>query len=324
MRSNPLAAVWRCTGARVTVGQRWSLVVVVVTVTLGHCGKPAAPTETRDAMPTVTGPAPTLRELATAADPEPPDEGLRDALRAMQDRFACNAISGCPAHQALVGFGWQARPLVEQAFARASLQAGYRARAVQVVAELRDPGAEPLFLRVLDDRDPEVRAWALIGLGDLQARQHSERVQEQAAADTLWLAPARLAALWTLHRWGQADKGLQFQQLLGELATQQMAATALVVGAWLCARNDTPDCGAALPLLARHPNFQVRRDALHVMARQPRRSYAAALVYLTNDQARSVRQTAMDALTVLSRGHTATDHAGWQAWLSEQATATAR
>ncbi len=297
------------------------LVVALAAVALGvRCANPAPVASAADVRVAVAPPVavPSVRQQATMRDPEAPDEGLRDALRAFQDRFACNAISGCPAHAILVGFGWAARPLVEQAFTRAGLQAGYRARAVQIVAQLRDPGAEAFFVRQLDDRDPEVRAWALIGLRDLNARQHRERVREQAAADSLWLAPARLAALWTLHGWGEADKGRAFQQLLFDLGSQQMAATALVVGAWLCARPDTPDCGAALPVLARHPNFQVRRDALQVMARQPRRSYAAALVYLTNDQARSVRQTAMDALAVLSSGHTATDHAGWQAWLTAQ------
>ncbi|MBM4343867.1 MAG: HEAT repeat domain-containing protein [Deltaproteobacteria bacterium] len=276
------------------------------------------PTATPAAPDTSVGPAVTLRQQATGRDPDAPDEALRDAVRALQDRFACNAISGCPAHATLVGFGWQARPLLEQAFGRAGLQSSYRARAVQIVAEIRDPGAEPLLARLLDDRDPEVRAWAIVGLRDLDARSHRDRIAEATASDTLWLAAPRLAALWALYGWGEAAKGPAFQQLLTELARQQMAATALVVGAWLCARPDTPDCGAALPELARHPNFQVRRDALLGMARQPRRSYAAALVYLTNDQARSVRQTAMDTLAVLSRGHTATDHPGWQAWLAAQ------
>lgn len=257
-----------------------------------------------------------LRTQALAKDPQAPDEALRDAINHLQDRFACNAISGCAAHAQLVGFGWQARPLVEAAFGRAGFQASWRARSVHIVAELADPASEPFLLRQLDDRDPEVRAWALYGLQRIDARHQRQRVLEQTTADTLWLAPAQLTALWVLHAWHEPNKAMQFQQILSSLAQQQMAATALVVAAYLCRQPHSPDCSAALPVMARHPNFQVRRDALLAMTARLRPQYVRALVYLTNDQARSLRQLASDGLVTLSGGHTATDHQDWQQWCS--------
>ena len=260
--------------------------------------------------------APTLRQQALSRDPQAPDEGLRDALHALQDRFKCNAISGCAAHTQLVAFGWAARPMVEQAFARAGLQSSWRARSVQIVAELGDPAGEPFLQRLIEDRDPEVRAWALVGLGKLGSRHQRQRIALQTGSDTLWLAAPRLAALWAQDQLGVAGAAPAFGKELRRLAEHQMAATALVVGVWLCRQPASPDCSKELPILARHPNFQVRRDALQAMTARLRPSYAEALVYLTNDQARSLRAQAEEGLVALSGEVTRTGHAAWQQWCS--------
>lgn len=255
-----------------------------------------------------------VRQAAVTHDREAPDEALRDAINALQDRFKCNAISGCAAHAQLVQFGWAARPVVEQSFARAGLQSSWRARAVQIVAELGDPQGEPFLARLSDDRDPEVRAWALVGLGKLGTPRHHGLIALQAGTDTLWLAAPRLAALWAQDQLGQPGAGAAFSAELAALAQQQMAATALVVGVWLCRQPGSPDCGAVLPVIAKHANFQVRRDALQAMLARLRPHFAEALVYLTNDQARSIRSGAEEGLVALSGEVTLTGHAAWQGW----------
>jgi hypothetical protein len=284
--------------------------------------QPAAPASPNAAAAPGTSPAVAplspaeLHRQALQRDPEPTDEALRDLLSELKDRFRCNAISGCSVHQRIVQYGWAARPYLETLFSKAGWQAAYRARTAQIVAELADPLAEPFLVRLLEDRDPEARAHAAVGLARLGAVQHRQRLEELRHADQLWQAPARLGALFALWRLGDSTAGSEFSAALAALAPLHSAGPALTLGADLCRQPDAPDCSAALPLIAHHPGFQPRRAALHAMTSRLRPSFAPALVYLLGDQARSIRDEAEGALVALTGDHQRSGRQAWQEWCS--------
>ena len=252
---------------------------------------------------------------ATTREPDAMDEGLRLALHALRNRFACNDISGCPAEDQLVAYGWGARTFLEQVFDRAGSQASYRPRTVRIIADLRDPTAQPWLLRLVGDRDPEVKAYALYGLGLLDAMEHRALVKAHAGEDnTVWLAPVRLTSLWVLHRWGDAEAGSRLVRLLAELAPQQMAGPALAWGVALCIKPGAPDCGAALPGIATHPSFTARRAAARAMAAMPRAGHAAALVALTADPVHSIAELADAALRTLAKRPDLEGPGAWRTW----------
>ena len=241
-------------------------------------------------------------------------EGLREALGQFRDRFACNNISGCAAERALHDFGWQARPLVQQIFDRAPEQSGYRSRAVRVVAELADPQGREFLRARLTDTDPEVRAYAIYGLGLIDDRTLQPALATIARDDpSAWMAPVRLSALWLAQRWGDATAARAFIVQLGLLAEQHLAVTGLVWGLTLCGRGDGLDCSRALPAVARHPNFQVRRAVARAMAAAPLPSHAAGLVGLTAESAHSISDAAESGLRLLS-GLDLHGHAAWAGW----------
>lgn len=284
---------------------------------LGLGCQPAPPTP----GPSVSSQAPLValapvdvRRQALQRDPEPTDEALRDLIAELKDRFRCNAISGCPVHLRLVAYGWAVRTPLEGLFAKAGWQSPYRARAVQIIADLGDPAAEPFLAHTLDDRDPEVRAHGALGLARLGAVAHRQRLQELRHAEQPWQAPAKIGALFALWQLGDAQAAVEFSASLQALAPLHMAGSALTLGAELCGRNPAPDCSAALPAIARHPGFQARRAALHAMTARLRPSYAPALVYLLSDQARSIRDEAEAALVALTGDQTRSGLEAWQAW----------
>ncbi len=254
--------------------------------------------------------------VASGYDPDAADESLRDLLLALQDRFRCNGVSGCAAQDQLVAMGWGARLPLEQVFLQAPAQAPWRARTVAILARLGDPQGEGFFARLLDDRDPEVRAHAIDGLGRIGATRQRQRIWEQAAVDGLWLAPARMAALHVLARWGDERAGGVFSADLPVLAGQPMGTAALVVAGGLC--REVPvgsiDCTAGLSAMARHPVFHVRKAAVSAMAARPTAAMASGLVYLTGDQARSIRDAAEGALVQLSGDTSRHGTPAWRAW----------
>lgn len=288
------------------------------------CHAPPAVQSAADAAPSPAGAvqpaaqlAQDLRRQALQRDPEASDEALRDLISELKDRFRCNAISGCPVHARIAQYGWAARPYLETLFNKAGWQASYRARTAQLIAELGDPLAEPFLARLLEDRDPEVRAYAALGLMRLGGERHRGRLQELRHADQPWQAPARLAALFALWRLGDQAAGAEFSALLASLADLHAAGPALTLGAELCRQAEAPDCSAALPLIARHPGFQPRRAALLAMTARLRPSYAAALVYLLGDQARSLRDEAEAGLVALSGDATRSGREAWQQWCAQ-------
>lgn len=295
---------------------RHGLVLIGILVGALACSRPAPLDEQIDAG---SRPAPTVSAHAEALrrDPDAMDEGLREALRQFRDKFQCNGISGCKAEQTLVEYGWAARPYLEQLFQQAPAQASYRTRAVRTIAQLRDPSAQAFLVHALQDRDPEAKAYAIWGLGLLDAKTLRNRFEHIARDETMpWLAPPRLTALWTLHRWGDEAAGEHFLQQLHVLSTQQMAGPALTWGAELCMRDDSPDCRTVLPLLARHPGFTTRRQAARAMAARPQHGYEAALVDLASDSVRSISDNAVTALRQLT-GLNFTEAADWRRWCSE-------
>lgn len=259
--------------------------------------------------------APADAGSVTARDPAAIDEALRDALHAFRDRFACNAISGCPAEAIIIGFGWAARPHLEQMFQRAPRQATYRARAVHALAELRDPQALSFLQHAAVDVDPEVRGYAVLGIGLLGAREERPNFEQVTDADrSVWAAAPRLSALWVLRRWGDATAQARFAQEMALLVRQQMAGPALTWGLELCARPEGPSCDAILPLAAVHPNFTARREAIRAIAAHPRPALAAALVAATADPVHSLAEVAERTLAQLSGRQDLHGAQAWREW----------
>lgn len=255
-----------------------------------------------------------LHREALGRDPDAMPEALRDALKNFRDRFACNSISGCPSERVLLDLGWTARPYLQQVFDKAPAQATYRARAVRLIAELRDPLARTFLRERLQDADPETRAYAIFGLGLIDDRELEHLLPTIARDDaSAWMAPVRLSALWLAAKWGDPSAERAFRQQLAWLARQQMAVQGLVWGLTLCMRDDGPHCEAALPAIARHPNFLVRRQVAKAMAAAPKPAYALGLVGLTAETARSISEPAEQALMVLS-GQDLHDAASWRRW----------
>lgn len=277
------------------------------------CARPEAPARPDAAVAQVQASPVDAYGQALGHDPEPIDEGLRVALHDLRDRFLCNSISGCKSEQVLIDYGWTVRPYLEQVFTTASAQASYRARTVRIIAQLRDPAALPFLVQVLPDRDPEVRAYAIFGLGLLDAQQLRGRVAAIAREDIVpWTAPARLSALWTLHLWRDPGAGEAFLAALRVLSGQHTGALGLTWGAELCMRDGAPDCRTVLPLIARHPGFSARRQAARAMAARPEPGQEAALVELTADPVHSIGELAEGALRRL----TGTSLVGAEAWRS--------
>lgn len=282
------------------------------------CERPQTVATPQPDAVTPAGTGKTLRQEALGPEPEAMEEGLLGALAEFRDKFKCNSISGCASHEVLVGYGWRARPHVEQLFATAPAQSSYRARSVRVLAELRDPQALPTLLRALTDRDAEVRGYAAYGLGLLEARDHAAAVRTtEQAAQGPYEGAARVSAQWTLARWGEAGAAERFLQSIRTLSGQVMGGPGLTWALELCMRPDSPDCSPVLPLAGRHPGFTARRLAARAMALRPQPSYAASLVDLTGDPVRSIRETAEGALARLSGRDDLRGTAAWRKWCQE-------
>jgi hypothetical protein len=265
----------------------------------------------------IAPPAADPHRAALGHDPEAQDEAVRQALHDLRDKFLCNSVSGCKAEAVLVDAGWAIRPTLEQVFLQAPAQASWRARTVRILARLRDPDALPFLLGQLDDREPEVQAYAIWGLGLLDARQGRARLTRIARDEaTLWLASPKLSALWVLHRWGETWAGDGFVRYLRQLSQQQMAAVALTWGAELCADPRAPDCDGVLPALARHPGFLARRQAVRAMAQQPARGQEAVLIEVAGDHVRSSAELAEDALRRLT-GQQLHGAEAWRQWCAQ-------
>ena len=281
------------------------------------CASPAPP-PVADAGPIGTEPAAApVGDPHTGAlgrDPDALPEPIRQALKDFRDRFACNNISGCASERVLLQAGWTVRPMLQQVFEKAPDQSPYRARAVRVIAELQDPGAVPFLRERLDDKDPETRAYAIYGLGLLRDPQVLRALRSVARDDpSAWMAPVRLTALWLMWREGDPQALRDFQHQMGALARQQMAMSGLVWGLTLSLRPDGPDLAPVLPLVARHPNFQVRRLVARAMSVKPQPSFAASLVAMAADTASSIREPAERGLQVLAE-QVSPPQGSWSAW----------
>ncbi len=284
---------------------------IVLVSALGLCA-------CRGAQPPATAPQSADAGSVTGLDPAPVDEALLEALQSFRDRFACNAISGCPAEAVLIGFGWAARPHLEQMFQRAPKQATYRARAVRALAELRDPQALPFLRRVATDSDPEARGYAVLGIGLLGAREERANFEQLADSDrTVWSAAPRLSALWVLRRWGDPTAEARFLEELRLLTSQQMAGPALTWGLELCARPEGPSCDAVLPAAARHGNFTVRRAAIRAIAVHPTPALAPVLVMAAADPIHSLAEVAERALRELSGRQDLQGAGAWRDWCAQ-------
>jgi HEAT repeat protein len=234
-------------------------------------------------------PAPPKAPAATIVavdgpDPGAVDEALRAALIDVRDRFKCNRISGCKSHDVLVGFGWRARPFLQQVLEAAPPRAPWRPRLVRILAELGDPVAAPTFRQALRDRTDEVRGYAIYGLHRLGDRsEHEEIIRFARRAGPFASACARLSARWILFADGERDFGPLFVEELRIRASQSLASVPVAWGLHLCGLAGSPDCEPVLALASRHPTFVVRRAALDLLERSPKPEHLPILQGLLAD-----------------------------------------
>jgi HEAT repeat protein len=247
------------------------------------------------------------------------DEALRGLLDQFRDKFKCNGVSGCPSQDALLAFGWTARPYVEQVFASAPAQSTYRARSVWLLGQLADPMAQPVLRGALRDRDPEVRGYAAYGLARLGDRAMLAELQDWTEGPVHpWTGPAQLTAWWALWQLGDKAALAQFTATVEQLASHPMAGPSLVWASHLCAETPPHTCDAVLPRIAQHPAFLPRRAALRAMARSPQASFAPVLVLLLRDPVQSVRDLAQATLVAISGRGDLQGLPAWENWLATQ------
>ena len=246
------------------------------------------------------------------------DEGLADALLALQDKFRCNGISGCAPQEVVIGYGWRATEPTMQQFARARRRDPWRPRTVRIVAELRDPEALPFLVGRLSDDDDDVVAHAIFGLVLQDYRDARDRIAAWVAAGAgLQYPKARLAARWALARWKEPGALKAFDTELHDRCRQLLAARVVQWGLELCAMLPRMDCRPHLRAAARHPGFVARREAVAQTGRIATRADARTLVMLAADPISSIRRRARAHLVVLSRRPDIQDAAGWQRWCNE-------
>lgn len=262
----------------------------------------------------------------TGRDLEAMDEGMRLALGEVRNRFRCNRVSGCPAHATLLGFGWSARPYLEQIFAAAPARVPWRARLVRIVAELGDPDGAPFLRRALRDHSDEVRAYAIFGLlrlptGTVDADEQAEMARFAHADGPFTTATSRLTARFMLHQRGEAAMGDAFVRELAIRARQAMAATSTSWGLHLCALPGAPDCTGVLPAAARHPAFITRRAAVELIERGPTRDHVPALLALLADPVPSLGRRAQAQLAQVAGRSDLNSPDQWTRWWQEQGLA---
>jgi HEAT repeat protein len=247
------------------------------------------------------------------------DEALRGLLDQFRDKFKCNGVSGCPAQDALLAFGWTARPYVEQVFASAPAQASYRARSVWLLGQLADPMSQAVLRGALRDRDPEIRGYAAYGLARLGDQAILPELREWTEGPVHpWTGPAQLSAWWALWRLGEVNALAQFIQTTEQLASHPMAGPSLVWASHLCADTPPHTCDSVLPRMAQHPAFLPRRAALRAMAKAPQASFAPVLVLLLRDPVQSVRDLAQATLVAISGRGDLQGLPAWETWLAAQ------
>ncbi len=316
----PRTALRRPVSARLLLGCVW----VALSACQGPSTAPAsgerAETSAPPAARPVAPPARAARAVtATDVDPGAMDEALRAALRDLRDRFRCNSISGCKAHDVLVGFGYRARRPLEAIFPTAPQQAPYRSRIVRIVAELQDPASRPFLRSVLQDGSDKARGYAVYGLALLGDPRDQEMMRSYAEAPGIIAsAMTRVSAAWGLAYQGEASGAARFDAVLREAAVHQLGGVTLRWALELCRVPKGPRCDTALALSARHPAYVVRREVLRTIGPRPQRAHAAALVVLAADPNPNLARRARRALQTLSGRVDIRDAAGWRAWHAAQ------
>ncbi len=281
--------------------------VTAMVVTMVACQPEPVP------MPKVApSPAPAL---AAGPDPEAVDEALRAALVDVRDRFKCNRISGCKAHDVLVGFGWRARPFLQQVIGAAPTRAPWRPRLVRILAELGDPVATPSFHNAMRDPTDEVRGYGIFGLHRVSDQTKREEIMRFAQRPgTFASSCARLTARWTLYAGGEAEFGPLFLDELRIRASQSLASVPVAWGLHLCTLPSSPDCRPVLALASRHPTFVVRRAVIDLLEMTPKRQDVPILLGLLADPIPSLGRRSRNVLVRLSGQPGLRGLAAWQNW----------
>lgn len=223
------------------------------------------------------------------------DEGLVDALAELRDKFKCNVISGCPAHDVVRRYGWRASPYLQSMYGNSKPTDPWRARIVTIVALLQDPEATPMLMQALDDPMDAVKAAAVMGLAKLDRSELTERLQRLTRAGLgLQRAQARLAAWWALERFGVPGAARGFHDELAVRSGQFLASRAIVWGLQLCHLEGSRaiDCHDLLHRAARHPAFIVRREVLDILHDHLRATDGPTIAALANDPIGSIARRA--------------------------------
>ena len=273
---------------------------------------PAPKSSTKAALPSAKQP-----ETATGLDPTAMDEGLMQALGDLRNKFRCNSISGCPAHQVLVDFRRHAVRPLKELFPRAPAKAAYRARIVRILAEIELPELRSwLRARITDDSD-KARGYAVYGLALLGDPRDQPMLKQFAEAPGIIAsAMTRTAAAWGLafqhHPRGQE----RFIALLREAASHQLGGATLRWGLELCQRPNAPTCAPIFTLAAGHPSYVVRREVLRTIHAPWAREELQALVVLVSDPNPNLARKANRALINANGGQAMANPEAWRRWLA--------
>ncbi len=257
---------------------------------------------------------------ATDLDPTAMDEGLRQALVDLRDKFRCNSISGCKAHAVLTGFGERALPALQNVFHTAPRQAQWRSRTVRIIADMQVPQARSFLRQVLTDDSDSARAYAVYGLALLDDRRDQQMMHNYAdAPGIIASAMTRVAAAWGLAYLGDSAYAKRFVALTHEAAAHQLGGATLRWALQLCRVPHGPPCEGTLEAAARHPSYVVRREVLTSVDGTMRS--APALVILAADPNVNLARRAERALRKLSGRADVRGGPAWRAWLAARPSA---
>ncbi len=249
------------------------------------------------------------------------DEALLHALVDLRNKFRCNGVSGCPAHDILVGFRRHAWKPLRELFPLAPAKAPYRSRIVRIVAELELDEARPWLRKLLVDDSDKARGFAVYGLALLGDSRDLTMLRQFAdAPGIIASAMTRTAAAWGLAIAGHDRGPKRFAAILKEAAEHQLGGATLRWGLELCQRPGSPSCDGILATAAGHPSYIVRRQVLRNVGAPWTDGELQALGVLVADPNPNLARRARAQLQRIKGGQALDSPSAWRQWLKSKET----